>query len=371
MSLTITNREYAVFGSKRVIFCDIAFDSSYPTGGESLTASDIGLSVVEAVFTLTKSGYIFDYDYANEKLKAYYPSAGEESHTHAFGTLADAASAAGSAHQHAAITAETPAGTNAVSIVTPGNHATIEGITAGTPALTHNADPVSNLAAAALYIVEGYGVGNKNIGVLQSNCASTTSVLGSTDDAAGMCGAATPRFFVTHNGTPDGVAVFVDEADNDKLIFISPTETDAVVMMPFEAIADGIPGYAYAVTVHHKASMAGATALFFDDNGAADAQLAFVDTGASGGVIYASDITVVAPQYTGILGNSGSSAAQVFSGSALATHQHATENAHTHAVALDGGATGATTGSAGSGVEVTAATSLAGVTGVNLMLIGR
>jgi len=226
-------------------------------------------------------------------------------------------------HQHAAITAGTPAGTNAASVVTPGDHATVEGVTKGTPALTHDADPVSNKAAALLYIVEAYGVGNKNIGVLQSNCASTTSILGSVDDASGACGAATPRFFVTHNATPDGVVIYVDQADNDKLVFISPTETDAIIIMPFEAIADGIPGYAYAVTVHHKASMSGCTQLYFDDNGAADTQLYFVDVGASGGVILPADIEVIAPQYTGITGNCGSAAAQVLTGAEMGTHQHA------------------------------------------------
>jgi len=232
-------------------------------------------------------------------------------------------------HQHAAITAGTPAGTNAASVVTPGNHATIDGVVAGTPKLTHDADPVSNKAAAALYIVEAYGVGNKNVGVLQSNCDSSTSVLGSTDDASGACGTATPRFFVTHAASPDGVAIYVDQADHDKLVFISPTETDAIIIMPFEAIADGIPGYAYAVTVHHLADMSGCTGLFFDDNGAADTQLYFVDGGTSDSVIYASDIEIIAPQYTGITGNCGSAAAQVLTGAEMATHQHAAITAGT------------------------------------------
>jgi len=234
-------------------------------------------------------------------------------------------------HQHAVITAGTPAGTNAASVVTPGDHATVDGVTKGTPALTYDADPVSNKAAALLYIVEAYGVGNKNIGVLQSNCASTTSILGSTDDASGACGTATPRFFVTHNATPDGVVIYVDQADNDKLVFISPTEADAIIIMPFEAIADGIPGYAYAVTVHHKASMSGCTQLYFDDNGAADAQLVFVDIGTSGGVILPADIEVIAPQYTGITGNCGSAAAQVLTGAEMETHQHAAITAGTPA----------------------------------------
>ena len=225
-------------------------------------------------------------------------------------------------HQHAVITAGTPAGTNGASVVTPGNHATVDGVTVGTPKLLHHATPTASLAANALYIVEAYGVGNKNVGVLQSNCASSASILGSTDDVSGAPGAATPRFFVTHNATPAGVAIYVDEADNDKLVFISPTETDAIVIMPFEGIASGVPGYAYAVTVHHKASMSGCSALFFDDNGAADNQLVFVEDATADRVIYASDIEVLAPQYTGITGNCGSAAAQTFTGAEMGTHQH-------------------------------------------------
>ena len=75
MSLTITNKEFSVFGTKRVVFCDLAFDSVYPTGGESLTPSDLGLSEAKFVSVAGKSGYIFEYDYTNENLKAMYPRA--------------------------------------------------------------------------------------------------------------------------------------------------------------------------------------------------------------------------------------------------------------------------------------------------------
>lgn len=47
-------------------------------------------------------------------------------------------------------------------------------------ALTHNADPVSNLAAAALYGVEGYGASQANVITLQSTTASNANVLGET-----------------------------------------------------------------------------------------------------------------------------------------------------------------------------------------------
>jgi len=72
MTLTHSIQKRSTFGNKRVRTVDIAFDSSYPTGGESLTASDLGLSVVDLVIPSPKSGYVFEYDYTNSKIKAYY-----------------------------------------------------------------------------------------------------------------------------------------------------------------------------------------------------------------------------------------------------------------------------------------------------------
>jgi len=73
MGLTITNKEFTVFGNKRVVFCDVAFDASYPTGGEALTPDTLGLSVITFASVAGKGGYIFEYDYTNKKLKAMYP----------------------------------------------------------------------------------------------------------------------------------------------------------------------------------------------------------------------------------------------------------------------------------------------------------
>jgi len=56
----------------------ISFDSSYPTGGESLDLTD-RLRTVLAVFIENKSGYIFEYDYTNKKVKAYYPTKSQSS----------------------------------------------------------------------------------------------------------------------------------------------------------------------------------------------------------------------------------------------------------------------------------------------------
>jgi len=283
---------------------------------------------------------------------------------------------------------------NALSAITPGFHQDIIGVTKGTPKLLYNADPVGNLAANPLFVVEGYGIGNKNIGVLQSIMDSTTSIVASTDDVSGICGAATPRFFVAHSAAPSGVQIYVDQADNDKLVCVSPTGKDVIIMMPFEAIADGVPGFSYAVTIHHVASIVAETALYFDDDGAANSQLCFVDIGTTDSVIYASDIEVIAPACMSIVSDCGQAAAQiatvtpgtydaladhshastavldaapVFSGSALAVHQHADTAALDAAPVFSGSAlanhshasTAAFTGAAGESAFV----STGGITG--------
>ena len=63
MGLTVTNKVNMNLGNKRGSVCDIAFDSSYPTGGETLQIYDAGaLSAVDIVVIPTVDGYDFEYD---------------------------------------------------------------------------------------------------------------------------------------------------------------------------------------------------------------------------------------------------------------------------------------------------------------------
>lgn len=57
--------------TSRPSLIEITFDNSYATGGEALTPADFGLGEVDAVFFENKGGYVFEYDYANEKVIAY------------------------------------------------------------------------------------------------------------------------------------------------------------------------------------------------------------------------------------------------------------------------------------------------------------
>lgn len=71
MALTVSEITRGHLGNKKAILSTVTFDSSYPTGGEFLTATDFGLSQVFAVFPESPAGYMVQYDRTNAKLKAF------------------------------------------------------------------------------------------------------------------------------------------------------------------------------------------------------------------------------------------------------------------------------------------------------------
>lgn len=87
MALTIAKVTGAdtVLGNQKLKVRDITFDSSYATGGESLTAANVGLRKIYAVFgsvgTVSdgSTGIVVKYDYTNSKLVALWGNAGTAS----------------------------------------------------------------------------------------------------------------------------------------------------------------------------------------------------------------------------------------------------------------------------------------------------
>lgn len=71
MALTIDSFTRTVFGNKRAVICNVDFDDSYPTGGESLTPTNLGLRKIDWLEAQPTGGYVFQYDYTNQKLLAY------------------------------------------------------------------------------------------------------------------------------------------------------------------------------------------------------------------------------------------------------------------------------------------------------------
>lgn len=75
MTISVTSNEYSVFGNKAIALADVAFDSSYPTGGESFDPETLfGLHDVSLALFESQHGYSCQYDYANKKIKIFAPA---------------------------------------------------------------------------------------------------------------------------------------------------------------------------------------------------------------------------------------------------------------------------------------------------------
>lgn len=70
MALTVTQKRYLDLGNSRGVIVNVAFDSSYPTGGEDLTPALLGLSQVDAFIPVSGNpGYSFQF--TGSKLLAF------------------------------------------------------------------------------------------------------------------------------------------------------------------------------------------------------------------------------------------------------------------------------------------------------------
>jgi len=84
MALTITVPGNAsdvagVPGNNKYIIKRIQFDSTYLTGGESLTAAQLGLESLHIVIVdVEDSGFVAQYDYAGSKVALYSAGADAE-----------------------------------------------------------------------------------------------------------------------------------------------------------------------------------------------------------------------------------------------------------------------------------------------------
>ena len=75
MALTIAITSKAIEGNQMVRRGTIAFDSSYPTGGEAFVYNDFDLRRLTLLALEIKSGYMFEPDYTNKKIKVFNPRA--------------------------------------------------------------------------------------------------------------------------------------------------------------------------------------------------------------------------------------------------------------------------------------------------------
>lgn len=71
LALTWTKVAESTLGNKYIKLFTIAFDNSYPTGGETYTNADIRMAATpDLVIVLPHEGYVFDWDSTNKKIQA-------------------------------------------------------------------------------------------------------------------------------------------------------------------------------------------------------------------------------------------------------------------------------------------------------------
>jgi hypothetical protein len=69
LTITVPDAGRTVIGNKRLVIGTIAFDSSYPTGGEALTAANLGLDKIDHI---TFTSDVVQCYWASDLLLAYY-----------------------------------------------------------------------------------------------------------------------------------------------------------------------------------------------------------------------------------------------------------------------------------------------------------
>ena len=191
---------------------EITFDSSYPTGGEALTAGMIGFDDIINIIIEPSDGISFSYDYTNEKIKAYGVAPVPVTITDADG----AASAGIAVYAHI----------DTIGTDSDRKIAHLESVTANNATVTY-----------------------------QANATLTTTSIGTMwdDNAAATDGL---QVYVDENGDTDlsGAKFLVD---NDT------TETDLYV-----PLSDG----SYLTLYNDDSASSNGVAVYFDDNAAAAAK---------------------------------------------------------------------------------------------------
>ena len=73
MALTWTLTKSRRIGNLKMVTGTVAFDSSYPTGGEEVAVGDLGMvQDIEMISFGTAGGYVPTWDNTNSKIKVYY-----------------------------------------------------------------------------------------------------------------------------------------------------------------------------------------------------------------------------------------------------------------------------------------------------------
>lgn len=71
MALTVKQVRRIKLGGANAVVADVTFDTQYPTGGEDITPTQLGITALDTILAEKSGGYSFEYNHTTKKLIAY------------------------------------------------------------------------------------------------------------------------------------------------------------------------------------------------------------------------------------------------------------------------------------------------------------
>lgn len=222
ITFTLTADGFYPEGTRYVQLGTMAFDSSYPTGGEAITAANVGLSTIDRleIENGSASGYRFEWDSTNSNIKVYWDNAAV-THTINVGDDDTAATNGVAIYAHLDDVVEQGMQIGHLEFVSPTNADGITAVNTGTgvPNLYLQDDDGATNSGTVIYLDEDGTSGSRFLFVSPSDRdlyipLSDGSFMKIADD---------------DTAATNGVQVYFDEDGTDgsaRMLFVSPTNTD-------------------------------------------------------------------------------------------------------------------------------------------------
>lgn len=232
MAISISNLQYHSAGNLHRRTGLITFDSSYPTGGETLTLNQIALDQLVDISFNQAQGYQLEYDYTNDKIKVLSPTTSATSAVEAVNVTDDDSAASNGV----AVYVHTTDGRTAwFEFVSPTNaDATFTLNNGGSTGFIFDSDAAAT-NGVALYFDEDAANADERLLVASP----------SGQDLLVPVPGANKFIRLKHNAAPGtpGVQVYCDEDGSnsyERLLFVSPTNADGTAntddaVVPFVA----------------------------------------------------------------------------------------------------------------------------------------
>lgn len=224
-ALTVSNIETENAGSEKKVMANIAFDSSYAIGGESLTAANLGLSKINRLKVSDQSGYTFEYDYTNSKLKVLGNGEGGSTIT-----VTDDNTAASNG---VAVKVQSFDGVNSYLAFTSPTTTDGMGLLAAagnTFSVKHDGTPSNSFSANLYFDEDGTNVDERFL----ANTATAQDMF------VAVSGGNVIRINHDASASSNGVQVYFDEDaanTHERLLFVSPTNVDGISATDNEVFA--------------------------------------------------------------------------------------------------------------------------------------